>query len=339
MVKRDFYSLEDKVVPAHQLAASVLDFSRSREVNKHKLLRGTGIFNEDVISDRKLSVYQLLQLISNAQALTPGNDCAFLLGKRLFPGNYGAISNALMHSRDLTDAFRVLHQQLNQICPFLDVKGYATQSHHYLLFTDAIGCKEQFQFIAELYCTALVAGTKLLFGERIPYEFNFPFARPKYIQEYEVHLSHRLRFSQPVMSVSFDNKWLTKTCLHRSDSLKWHALRQCKNSAIPKLGFLAAVRKAIAQQHLGLQTAAEQFLMSPSTFKRKLKQHGYSFQQLQDEVGKQQAIYLLQVQQLSNEESANLMQFNDIPNFRRSVKRWTGLTPSQLRMATHNIVS
>ncbi|MEP0357605.1 hypothetical protein [Paraglaciecola sp.] len=57
-----------------------------------------------------------------------------------------------------------------------------------------------------------------------------------------------------------------------------------------------------------------------------------SFQQIQDELGKQYATYLLQMQHLSNEESASLMQFNDIPNFRRAVKRWTGQTPSQLRL-------
>ena len=69
-----------------------------------------------------------------------------------------------------------------------------------------------------------------------------------------------------------------------------------------------------------------------ATFKRKLKQHGSSFQELQDQLRKQQAVYWLQLQGLNNEESAIKMEFSDIPNFRRAVKRWTGLTPSQLRL-------
>ncbi|MBU2876738.1 MULTISPECIES: AraC family transcriptional regulator [Alteromonadaceae] len=337
MDENRFFYVDDKVIPAHQLAASILDFSRSRDVNKHKLLRGTGIFNQDLVSDRKLSALQLLQLMGNAQSLTPGHDCGFLLGKRMFPGNYGAISNALMHSRNLADAFTVLAVLRSQICPFLDTKHYASQQRHYVLITDAIGCGERFQFIAELYCTALVSAVKLILGQRIPFQFNFPFPRPKYIQEYEVHLGHRLNFSQPAMSISFDKKWLASLCINRSDSLKRHALRQCKMVSMPSKGFIEAVRTTISKHSdCGLQKAAEKFCMSPATFKRKLKQHGYTFQQIHDEVGKQEAIYLLQVQQLSNEETAHLMQFSDIPNFRRSVKRWTGLTPSQLRTTTEN---
>ncbi|MEP4889311.1 MAG: AraC family transcriptional regulator ligand-binding domain-containing protein [Aliiglaciecola sp.] len=337
MAESDFYSIDDKVIPAYQLAASILDFCRSRGVNKHKLLRGTGIFDEDLVSDKTLSCQQLLQLMKNAESLTPGHDCTFLLGKRLFPGSYGAISNALMHTRNLTDGFRILASNRSQICPFLDLKHYSSQQHHYVLITDAIGSQEQFKFIAELYCTALVSSVKLILGQRIPFEFNFPFPRPKYIQEYEVHLGHRLNFSQPTMSIRLQKKWLDTFGLNPSDRLKHHALRQCKQALMPKKGFVEAVRWTLGKHaEYGLQNVAEQFSMSPATFKRKLKQHGYHFQQIHDEVGKQQAIYLLQMQQLSNEETAHLMQFSDIPNFRRSVKRWTGLTPSQLRMTIHN---
>ncbi|WP_158968583.1 AraC family transcriptional regulator [Paraglaciecola sp. L3A3] len=332
MNKRPYFCVDDKTIPAHQLAASVLDFSRSRQVNKDRLLRGTGIFTEDLLSEKKLSIQQVLKLLNNAQQLTPGNDCAFLLGKRLFPSNYGAISNALMHSRDLAETLRVLAVLGSQICPFFAAKAHSTAERQYLLITDTVGCKNQLQFLAELYFSALVSATKLIFGQRIPFHFDLPFTRPIYIQEYEVHLGHRVRFSQPMMSISFDKKWLAAKCQHPSHSLKWHAIKQAKQLTIPQQGFLQAVRRCLVAQHnIGLQQIADRFEMSPATFKRKLKQHGHSFQQLHDELGKQQAIFLLQIQQLSNEQSASLMHFNDLSNFRRSVKRWTGLTPSQLR--------
>ena len=110
-----------------------------------------------------------------------------------------------------------------------------------------------------------------------------------------------------------------------------HAGRVGQN--VPKQGFLQTVRNEINKdRQTNLDNIARQFSISPATFKRKLKLHNTHFKQLQDELGKQQATYLLQIQQFSNEQSAHLMQFNDIPNFRRSVKRWTGLTPSQLRL-------
>ena len=41
--------------------------------------------------------------------------------------------------------------------------------------------------------------------------------------------------------------------------------------------------------------------------------------------------YLYRVKGYSNEEVAAYLQFNDSTNFRRSFKRWTGLSPSALR--------
>lgn len=326
-------NIDDKCIPAHQYAASLFDLVTSRSVNKHKLLRGTRIFQEDFRSDKMLSPQQLLQLTYNAKALTPGNDCSFQLGRRLFPGNYGAVSNALMYSKDFGEALALLAILRNQISPFLEGQAYSSQDKLYLLIKGSFGDPDLLQFLVEVYCSALVSTCKLLFENRIPFNFSFPFERPKYIQEYEENLGYRLAFSQPIFSISFDKKWLNTKCMHRSDGLKSYALKQAKMNSIPKLGFLEQVRKLLMKnRHLSLKQAATVFSMSPATFKRKLALHGKSFQQIQDELGKQYATYLLQMQHLSNEESASLMQFNDIPNFRRAVKRWTGQTPSQLRL-------
>jgi AraC-like DNA-binding protein len=64
-----------------------------------------------------------------------------------------------------------------------------------------------------------------------------------------------------------------------------------------------------------------------------LKEHNISFQQLVDELCCQEALYYLQIQKLKNQQSATNMRFNDVNNFRRAVKRCTGLTPSELRQA------
>ncbi|MBU3006291.1 AraC family transcriptional regulator ligand-binding domain-containing protein [Paraglaciecola arctica] len=328
-----FLCLEDKYIPAHQLAASLVDYSVSRGVNKHKLLRGTRIFSEDLKSDKKISLGQLLQLLSNVRTQTPGYDCAFQIGRRLFPSNYGAVSNALLHSRDFAQALKILNILRMQICPFFDASSYQTKQRQYLLINPALGCHTQVQFLSEIYCSALISATKLLFGQRIPMYFSFPFQKPKYIQEYQENIGYRLSFSQPMFSISFEKKWLTTPCLQRSDGLRSYAIKQARLQNLPKQGFLQAVRHEITKhRQASLNNIASQFSISPATFKRKLKLHNTHFKQLQDELGKQQATYLLQIQQFSNEQSAHLMQFNDIPNFRRSVKRWTGLTPSQLRL-------
>ncbi|MEP7706626.1 AraC family transcriptional regulator ligand-binding domain-containing protein [Paraglaciecola sp. 25GB23A] len=334
MFHRQLLSLEDKFLPAHQLAASLIDLAMSRGVDKNRLLRGTRIFYQDIkAGSTQLSAAQILRLMANAKSLVSGFDCSFQLGRRVFPGNYGAISNALLHSRNLQDALRVLRVYAQHICPFMHIYAYQDEQQYHLVIFDALGCGEQWQFVLETYFSALVAATKLLLGHRVPFHFDFPFARPRYIQEYETNLGFRLNFSQAQLRIRFDLEWLKAPFAQQSQSLKWHALQHIRQHQPPSQGFIQAVRDSLwHKRHQTLQETALLFAMSPATFKRKLNQHGVRFQQIQDELGKQQALYLLQVQKLNNEDSASMMAFSDIPNFRRAVKRWTGLTPNQLRL-------
>lgn len=331
---RGIAAIDDKFIPAHQLAASLIDLAISRGADKNRLMRGTRIFYQDIKSGTTtLSADQVLRLMANARSQVSGYDCSFQLGRRVFPGNYGAISSALMHCRNLQDALRLLSVFSMHICPFMHSNSYRDASQYHLEINDAIGCGEQWQFIVETYFTALVSACKLLLGQRVPFHFDFPFARPRYIQEYETNLGYRLNFSQKVLRIRVDLEWLNAPFHQQSQSLKWHAVQQLRQQAYPARGFVAAVRESLRyKRNQSLQDTAATFAMSPATFKRKLQQHGVRFQQLQDELGLQQAIYLLQVKKLNNEDSAQLMEFSDVPNFRRAVKRWSGFTPQQLRL-------
>ncbi|MFQ3235663.1 MAG: AraC-like DNA-binding protein [Paraglaciecola sp.] len=333
-LRHQYASLEDKFMPTHQLAASLIELAIARGANKDRLIRGTQIFYQDIKSgSAQLSPGQLLRLVANVKSQVSGNDCSFLLGRRVFPGNYGQISNALLHSRDLQDALRLLHIFRMQICPFLHACSYRDTQQFHLVISDALGCADQWQFLVESYFTALVSAAKLLLGRRVPFHFDFPFARPRHIQEYEVNLGFRLNFSQPLLRIRVDLHWLTEPFIHQSQSQKWHAIKQLGAPQPLHYGFIEAVKNSLRnRRYQTLQETAGLFCMSPATFKRKLKNCNVRFQQLQDELGMQQAIYLLQVKKLNNEDSASLMAFSDVPNFRRAVKRWTGFTPSQLRL-------
>lgn len=331
----NFAALDDKQLPAHQLAASLIDLACARGVDRNRLLRGTGIFYEDIRSGKhRLSASQLLRLMANARQLMPGKDAAFLLGRRLFPGAHTASANLLMHCRDLGDALKLLGLVKMQLCPFIYGQLHIYNQRCYLLLDDAFGCAGEFQFVLEAYCTALVAASRQLFAQRVPFHFDFPFPRPRHIQEYEENLGIRLRFNQPLLCISFEQKYLRQPCIQFSQTLKWHALRQLRaQRTMLNMGFLEAAKRQLQQhRNMALSELAEVFNISPATLKRRLKQHGVSFSQLQDEVNRQQALFLLHVKGLNNEAIAAEMAFNDIPNFRRAFKRWTGSTPSQARL-------
>lgn len=330
---RPYVTLDDKILAARGLPACLVDLATQRQVSEHKLLRGTGIFREDLLRpDCYLSLSQVLRLLAQFQRLMSGYDAAFQLGHRLFP-DPSAETSAIRYSRNLSQAMRLLSRFRLQLVPLLFGYQYHHKGYSYLLLSDAVGMdKQQYQFVVELYCCLLVSASRHLLGQRLPFWFEFPFARPRHIQEYEEHLGLRLAFDRPTLCIRFEEKWLHQPLPQASTLRRQLALQQVVDTGPARqtlievvLGYLQRYRQA------NLQQMADYLAVSPATLKRRLKEHNLGFSQLQDRNNMQQALYLLTVQGLNNEKVAQKLAFNDVPNFRRSCKRWTGQTPSELR--------
>ena len=79
-----------------------------------------------------------------------------------------------------------------------------------------------------------------------------------------------------------------------------------------------------------LESSAQRFGVSPATLKRQLAQLGTHHQAQLDQVRAHAALYLLSLRGERSESVARQLGFHDKSNFRRSFKRWTGLTPGAL---------
>jgi AraC-like DNA-binding protein len=79
-----------------------------------------------------------------------------------------------------------------------------------------------------------------------------------------------------------------------------------------------------------LEGSARRFGVSPATLKRQLAQLGTHHQAQLDQVRAHAALYLMLLRGQRGEAVARSLGFNDKSNFRRSFKRWTGMTPGLL---------
>jgi len=99
--------------------------------------------------------------------------------------------------------------------------------------------------------------------------------------------------------------------------------------------FVERVRSVIARSQCGrrpsLGCAARELHASPRTVQRRLGEHGTSFQEVTESVRRALAESLVAEGRLSITEIAFLAGFSDLSGFRRSYKRWTGVTPSRGR--------
>ena len=80
----DYYQIDDKIVRAFQLPASLIDLARSKQLDPHKLLKGSKLFEEDMGDQSKcISVEQFELILSRAVEMDRSGEIALRLGRQL----------------------------------------------------------------------------------------------------------------------------------------------------------------------------------------------------------------------------------------------------------------
>lgn len=139
-VKGSWYERDSRFIAAHHQPALLLDLALARDLDSHRLLRGSGLFHEDILSGQaRISPQQFLQLIDNARRLLDADDSSFLFGQRLLPGHYGAASQALQQAADLQQALELLVRLRALLSPLLAPRLLLDEQRVYIVWLDACG--------------------------------------------------------------------------------------------------------------------------------------------------------------------------------------------------------
>ena len=340
MMSIRWYENDERYLPAHYQPALLLDLLLARDISSHKVLRGTGLFYEDILAgEQQVSAQQLGQLISNGKRLITDGDLSFRWGDTLWPGHYGGPSQLLSNAPDLQRALEVLCCCRRELSPLITPRVFTDEHYCYVQWLDASGYGENHQFMVETAMTALTSMTRWLSGHAMPWRYGFSYARPAGDEQYQVYLGSELMFGLGVDVMIIPRQWLTKPWPRGSATAFQAAFQPLKQALLQQDGvvvdgFSEAVYRYLVnsvQSSPALNDVAAAFAMSPATFKRKLAKHDNHFQALQDQVRLHVSLYLLHIKGMNNEQVAHYLQFNDTTNFRRAFKRWTGLTPSDCR--------
>ncbi len=350
-------SSQDKVIVGYWLVRAALNVALSRGANKNKLLRGTGIFEDALQHQSLLSINQYSSLLVNVQSQARGGDVSFLLGGAFASQWLSSPLNALKACENVEQLLLQLTQRHTYrwcslpLCQFQRFEN-ADQIMLVPQFTGV--SSKQLQFSIEMAFASVVALMKSIANKRIRLSFSFTENRPRNIADYETHLGLKLSFNRAFNSICIEKDVLRQPLelTAQSDfSAESHVSLEgvVSNSATQtkegasielqnRLSLPDFVRRYVYASsntqaaNIGLPELAETLNVSVATLKRKLKEYGTSYRALCEEVQRNHALLLLSVHKVSNETAANAMGINDLPNFRRTVKRLTGKTPSELRI-------
>lgn len=341
------YENDEPVYAAHHHAALLIDLVQGPNINRqkvdsHKLLSGTGLFYEDIVNGEKyLNGQQFLRLIHNAQTLYKHNDLSFRWGHTLWPGHYDSFSQLLSNCQNLHQTLQVLSEHRLQLSPLITPVITQDRNYCYIQWRDAIGLGEHRKFVIESWMTGFAALSRLRSQQKLPWHFGFSHSKTKYHEQYQVNFGEQLYFDLGVDVMAIDKAYLYQSWQHETTTAYNIALRQCQYTSNNSVGFIENVAdyiQANIRQTLTLENVATHFKVSSATFKRKLKKHNSRFQQLHDQARLSTALYLYQCNDYSNSQVADFLNFNDMNNFRRAFKRWSGRTPNNLKQDLLNSI-
>jgi len=322
-------------IPARQQPALALEYGRSRDAGDADLLRDTGLV-AGLDPDGLVSPAQYLQQLANTLRTLDSPDTSFMLGQLLLPGHDGAASHALVQAPNLRALLQTLCRFHARLTPLLRPRFETWDDVALLYWVDAYGAPGIRPALVEMHMTAVVALCRWLGGERLPWRFCFNRGAPRHVEQHHVHLGTELRFNCQLDAMLLPAGWLDRPWPRASEMAARLALQSAEQEVSRAPGILAALYDYLLENVRmapTLERTAADFGISPATFKRQLLRHHTHFQGELDGVRTHVALWLFQVERADNEQVARYLGFHDAANFRRSFKRWTGLSPGPIRAA------
>lgn len=336
------YALPDEAtIPALGLPRHIFDYALQRDAMPAAIARGTGMPGDGgpPLAGALISPAQCLHLLSNTLRELDSADTSFMLGQQLLPGDDAQLAAAFRQAVSVQHALEIVCAWPGRLSPLLRPRLHVAADGQLVLYwTDSHGAPRLRPALVELHMTAVVSMVRWLGGKRLPWRFCFNRARPRHIEQHEVHLGGDLRFDCQLDAMLLDaaSARLAWPDAHGEACSSALAAWGEANGEVPPPSLLDALYDYLLgeiRRNPTLEGASLAFGVSPATLKRHLSRCGTHFVGELDQVRTHVAMYLFQSHGADNEAVANYLGFHDAANFRRSFKRWTGLTPALLRAA------
>lgn len=334
---------QDKVIGqvfAHKLSFITAILAKNG-VCSSLLLKGAGIgFKE--LNDRNHIIHkeQIIVFYRNVLALKIPT-LSILLGASIKVNDYGLYGCTLLCCKGLrsTLEFSIRYHNLvtktvNMSLSVDEISGYS-----YFRFEDLLYADDLVEFNIELQCVIVLSLVRECLGNtNFAFdELRLTFSRPKNYKVYEEHFNCPISYDSSHNEFVFANNSLLLSTPRSNPFAMPLLLDQCDmvlSSIATKNEFLITINQWIAanmHSELCSEDLASYLHMTPRTLRRKLSEQGTSFRYIVKELRCEAAKKLIIATQLSIEDIAYSIGFNDVSNFRAAFKKWTGKTPSSLR--------
>jgi len=178
-----------------------------------------------------------------------------------------------------------------------------------------------------------------LAGRRLELEsVSFSFPKPSNATDYEVLFQSQIQFDQPENVIQFSSSLLELPIVQTEESLQgflktapYQLLVMVDDDNSLKSRVQSIIGRDFSREMPSAESVADILNISVTTLRRRLQKEDTSFQIIKDECRREAATNYLSCPELTNNDVAELMGFDETSAFFRSFKKWTGMTPGDYR--------
>lgn len=165
-------------------------------------------------------------------------------------------------------------------------------------------------------------------------------------EQIETFFNAPVRYGQTQNTIYFENQFLQEPLL-TSNALLYEiiqkALRTYFSTDVRENGFIESVCRELMRQSeiqtTDLNNVAEALSLSERTLRRRLKDEGFTFQQVKSMARERQTKYYLANTNMPLTEIAYALGYAETSSFSRAFKQWTSTTPQEYRDTARKLIS
>ncbi len=323
------------------LVAEALVRARARGLDVPPLIAAAGIAPQMLASPRGR--------VSSAQYGALWNGIAQALDDEFFSqdshpmrsGSFVAMTQAALTARTGRQALQRATGFMRLVLDDLAAQVEADAQRVRLTFVHRPGTPEPAMFTYATWFIMVYGLVCWLVGRRIPLiSARFRCPAPPAEQEYRLMFCDDMAFGQPVSCVDLSPGFLDLPVIQTAASIK-SFLRDAPGSFIVKYrnpdAFAARVRRTLRTLPAAVWPAsgamALKLNVAEATLRRRLKLEGHTYQSIKDDLRRDIAINALQDTRQTIADIAVAVGFAEPSAFHRAFRKWTGMRPTDYRIA------
>ena len=306
-----------------------------------RLLRAAGL-DEDALADPEARIPREVDLAvwRAASARSPAQLGLAIARSEALAGAFGLLGYLAMTSRTVGEALE-RSVRYHRLVKEGTSSQLAREEEGAVTVGEIVPSPEDPGSVAMAECAAgsYVVLTRRWSGEAIvPLEVRFQHARPSgAASTYEELFGCPVRFGQRATAVVFPSSALDLPLRTAQPEVAGYleSLASRSLARLPNDDVVAAVREAVRAELADgdpcLPRVARALGVSPRTLQRRLEERGVEFQRLVDDIRHREALRLVGATDTPLVEIGFLLGYSDPKAFRRAFRRWTGVSPADLR--------